>query len=182
MAPIREFPAKVGRKAFKWLFFFYAFTLLAIGSSLRMFIHKSIDINSVWVPRFLGELDRFLIYIFWTLLIMGSLYIGLFIWRFFSPLGSLLLKSRNIRRGALRKREVSPIEESKGEWYQLDLSLNKIHRDLKKRKADVARERGELEALVSAANDAILAIDSDQNIRYYNAPMALLFDQKILYC
>ncbi len=93
-------------------------------------------------------------------------------------MGSLIEKSKSILRGDLSVKKSELIKESRGEWYQLDLNLNKIWKDLKRKKADVAKERGELEAVITAASDAILAIDSDMNIRYYNAPMALLFDQK----
>ena len=175
---LQEFPGQIGRKAMGWLLFFYAFTLLAIGSSLRFFIHKHIDFNSPWVPNFLADLDRFLIYIFWTFIVFGVIFFVIFIWNFFFPLGVLLQKSKIIRKGYMRKKALPPLEESRGEWYSLDLALNKINRDLKKRKADVVRERSELEALVSSANDAILAIDEKKNIRYYNGPMSAFLEQK----
>ena len=173
-----NFPRAVGKKAFKWLLIFYTVILLVVGTSLRLFIHKNINLESRWVHPFLGELDQFLVSVFWLLLFSGILFFLLFVWNFFYPLGVLLEKGRGIRRGTHRKKESYPLKEEKGEWYQLDLLLNKINRDIKRGKADVERERGELEALVSAANDAILAVDMEQNIRYYNAPMAMLLDQK----
>lgn len=98
--------------------------------------------------------------------------------RFFSPLSILLEKAKAIRKGQFNWKSKEVIKESRGEWYQLDLALNKISKELKKKKADVAKERSELEAVITAANDAVLAVDRDMNIRYYNAPMALFFDHK----
>ncbi len=173
-----KIPKRIGRKAFGWLIFYYSLSLIVVGSSLRVYIHNNIDPSAPWVYPFLSQLDRFFIYIFWLLVFCALCFFAIFIWRFFSPLGILLQKSRDIRKGDFKRKYQVPIVEERGEWFLLDLSLNKISRDLKKKKADVEKERGELEALITAANDAILAIDNEQNIRYYNAPMALLFDQK----
>lgn len=173
-----KIPPGVGKKAFKWLLVYYVLSLLIIGSSFRVFIHNNIDATSPWVYTFLGELDRYFLYAFWSLTFVSAIFFLIFIWQFFYPLGVLLEKSREIRRGHFKKRNSVVLEESRGEWFQLDLTLNKIYRDIKRRKADIKKERGELEALVTAANDAILAVDKDLSIRYYNSPMALLFDQK----
>ncbi|MCJ8278194.1 MAG: hypothetical protein MJK18_15245, partial [Bdellovibrionales bacterium] len=173
-----KIPPGIGKKAFRWLALFYVMSLLIIGSSFRVFIHNNIDATAPWVYKFLGELDRYFLYAFWSFTLAAGIFFLIFIWRFFAPLGVLLEKSRDIRKGNFKKRNSVGLEESRGEWFQLDLTLNKIYKDLKRRKADIEKERGELEALVTAANDAILAIDKEQNIRYYNSPMALLFDQK----
>lgn len=130
------------------------------------------------IKAFLTELDQVLVFSFWGLVIFAVIFAIVFSRFFFGPLGALIEKSKGVLRGDLSIKKSEIIKESKGEWYQLDLSLNKIWRELKKKKADAAKERGELEAVISAASDAILAIDSDLNIRYYNAPMALLLDQK----
>jgi len=164
--------------AFRWLFSFYILSLLITGSVLRVFIYKSINLEQPGSRDFLGRLDEFLVYSFWSLGFVAFLFSILFAWLFFSPLGVLIAKAKSIRRGSFSKKDSAVIKESRGEWYQLDLALNKISKDLKQRKADVAKERSELEAVITAANDAILAVDREMSIRYYNAPMAHMFDQK----
>ena len=169
---------QVSRGAIKWLVGYFVINLLLIGTLFRIYLNKSLADQGEEVARFLSEFDRILIFSFWGLVFFGVIFAVLFTRVFFSPLGSLIGKSKAILKGDLSIKKSDIIKESSGEWYQLDLALNKIWKELKRKKADVAHERGELEAVITAANDAILAVDSDMNIRYYNAPMALLFDQK----
>lgn len=168
----------VSWSAFRWLVGFYFISLLAVGSIIRFHVHKEIDADSPWVPGFLNQLDQSLVAIFWILLLVFVLFSIAFIRNFFSPLDILIGKAKSIKKGRYSSKQGAVIEESRGEWYQLDLNLNKISKDLKRRKADLEKERGELEAVITAANDAVLAIDKDMNIRYYNSPMAVFFDQK----
>ncbi len=169
---------QVSRGAIKWLLGYFIANLLLIGTLFRIFINKNLNDKGDWTVEFLSRLDLVLIYAFWALALAAFLAAVVFSRLYFGPLGSLIVKAKAIVKGELSIKKSDLIKESRGEWYQLDLSLNKIWRELKTRKADVARERGELEAVITAASDAILAVDSDMNIRYYNAPMALLFDQK----
>ena len=164
--------------AMKWLVGFILGLLLLIGSSFRIYLNKNLQRNELWVQDFLSELDQILVYSFWGLLFIGVLFSIVFVRLFFGPLGALIEKASAIRKGDLNIKKSTVIKESRGEWYQLDLSLNKIWKDLKRKKADVEKERSELDAILTAANDAILAVDKDMNIRYYNAPMAMLFEQK----
>lgn len=165
-------------RAFRWLIGFYLICLLTLGSFFRIFVHKKVQFDEVWVQTFIGQLDQTLVYAFWILLVVALLFTFLFIRIFFSPLDVLIGKAKSIKRGQYNLKNSDVIKESVGEWYMLDLTLNKISKDLKRQKAEVEKERGELEAVITAANDAILAVDRDMNIRYYNAPMALFFDQK----
>jgi PAS domain S-box-containing protein len=169
---------QVSGAAIKWLMSFFIVNLLFIGTIFRIYINKRLMDQGPWAQDFLVELDQTLVLSFWVLVFVALGFALFFVRTFFSPLGSLIAKSKSILKGDLNIKRSDLIKESRGEWYQLDLSLNKIWKDLKRKKADVVRERGELEAVITAASDAILAVDSDMNIRYYNAPMALLFDQK----
>ncbi len=170
--------AIVSRKAYTWFVGFFLFLFLLVGSFFRYFLKTKLDASQPEIARFFSELDKVLVYSFWVLLAMAMIFGLVYVRLFFSPLGALIAKARAIKKGSLNIKKSEVIKESRGEWYQLDLSLNKIWKDLKTKKADVEKERNELEALLTAANDAILAVDRDMNIRYYNAPMALFFDQK----
>ncbi len=165
-------------QALKWLVVYSVANLLIIGTVFRFYLNSLLQGDEPWIPELLAEIDQVLIFSFWALLGIALIFSVVFVSVFFGPLGSLIEKAKSILRGDLSIKKSDIIKESRGEWYQLDLFLNKIWKDLKRKKEDVARERGELEAIITAANDAILAVDSDMNIRYYNAPMALMFDQK----
>ena len=178
MFSLKAFPKRIGKSAFFWLIWFYTLSILTIGSSVRIFIHRHLD-GVVAVPaEFLADLDRLLLATFWCLLLVGFAFFLFFVFRFFYPLGLLVEKSRDIRAGNFRKKASAPIAERLGEWYELDLALLKFNKDLRRRKADVDRERSEIEALMAAANDSILAVDGDMNLRYFNEPMLTLLDQK----
>lgn len=168
----------VSWSAFRWLVGFYLVSLLVLGSWLRFYVQRKMDRSADWVPEFLNQMDQTLVIAFWILLLTFVLFSIGFIRNFFSPLDILIGKAKSIQKGRYSSKKGAVIKESRGEWYQLDLNLNKISKDLKRRKADVEKERGELEAVITAATDAVLAVDKDMNIRYYNAPMALFFDQK----
>ena len=165
-------------QALRWLVGYFSFLLLAFGSGFRIFLKRNLDPDLPGAANFITQVDQFLVYSFWAFILLTFIFGLYYVSRFFSPLGKLIEKASSIKKGEFNIKKSAVIKESRGEWYQLDLSLNKIWKDLKRKKADVAKERGELEAILTAANDAILAVDRDLNIRYYNAPMALLFDQK----
>lgn len=141
-------------------------------------MYKQVDGGHELTSIFFNQLDQTLVYLFWLFLFISIIFSFFFIRHFFSPLEVLIGKAKFIKKGMYGTAKSEVIKESRGEWFQLDLALNKISKDLKRKKADVEKERGELEAVITAANDAILAVDKDMNIRYYNAPMALFFDQK----
>ncbi len=164
--------------AFRWLFFYSILGLLFIGTTLRIYIHRQLNNSELDSLQIMDNLDKTLVVSFWFCLLFAVVFSLLFIRIFFSPLDILIGKAKSIKKGQYKQKKSNVIKESRGEWYLLDLNLNKISKDLKRKKAEIEKERGELEAIITAANDPVLAIDSDMNIRYYNAPMALFFDQK----
>ncbi len=164
--------------AFRWLFLYSLISLLTIGTLIRLYIQKELQIPNISAEIVMGHLDQTLVISFWCCLILSLLLSLFFIRVFFSPLDILIGKAKSIKKGQYKQKNQQVIKESRGEWYLLDLNLNKISKDLKRKKAEIEKERGELEAIITAANDPVLAIDQAMNIRYYNAPMALFFDQK----
>ena len=165
-------------KAFRWLFGSYVIILLIAGAVVHIFLGRKVGTLPFLVPEFLNFIDEILIYAFWGLTLFMAGFIFLFIRRFLFPLEVLMVKGKAVENGQYNARDGLIIGENWGEWCQLDGILNKIFRDLKKRKAELEKERGELEAVIAAANDAILAVDRDMNIRYYNGALSLFFDQK----
>jgi PAS domain S-box-containing protein len=170
--------SRLSWSAVKWMMIFQLSLLLTAGSLLRIFIYRTLDSSDNTAREFLGALDSFLVSTFWSLVLVSFLFALLFAQRFFTPLGILITKAKSILKNKEPQKDIGVIKENRGEWYQLDLSLNKISRELKQKKAEVVKERDELEAVITAAHDAIMAVDHQLNIRYYNAPMALLLDQR----
>ena len=171
-------PPELSRQAIRWLVAYFLLLFLMIGAFFRLHINEHLSPGSPESQAFLNDLDFYLVLAFW-LLVLGLLgFALLFVRVFFSPLTSLIEKSKSILKGDLRIKKSDVIRESRGEWYQLEINLNKIWRELKRKKAEALKERGELEAVMTAATDPILAVDMDLDIRYYNAPMALLFEEK----
>lgn len=94
----------------------------------------------------------------------------------FLPMGRLLERSRarpnldsllNPNEGALLQKEGS-------EWEDLETQLNEI-RAAHEREADaLAREREELTVLMGGISDAILAVDRDGRLLFFNSRFALL--------
>jgi len=145
---------------------------------LRLFIHQEFVAAGDSGLAFLAQLDQFLVIAFWVWSILGVVFFLVFVYQFFFPLGVLMENGKLMRDGGYQKHESVPISESLGEWYMLELILLKMNKDLKRRKADAVRERGEVDAIVSAANAAILAVDENQHLRYMNEPMAELLDHR----
>lgn len=165
-------------KTFRWLFGSCTVAFLITGAIIRISIDRKMEAHPLWMPGFLNSIDEILIYTFWSLTFVTVFFVFLFIRHFFYPLEVLITKARSIGKGHYNTKEGPVIGEKWDEWCQLDGTLNKVSRDLKKRKAQLEKERGELEAVIAAANDAILAVDRDMNIRYYNGALSLFFDQK----
>ena len=175
----------IGWRAFRQLLAFYLLGFMLTGAFIHFYTRKdletqflkesspssSVDIHSF--SKKLNSFDRALIYSFWILTLLMAGFSLVFIRRLLSPLEYLLLKAQSIEKEDSFPK--NSFLKKQGEWHQLDIILDKISSDLKKRRAEVQRERGELEAVISAANDAILAVGKDMNIRYYNASLSSFF-------
>ncbi len=126
----------------------------------------------LWRSELIHDLVSLLI-IATVILIVHSILIS---YLFLSPLGRLLAKAKNIKRGTYEKEwdhEYEPIQDF-GEWYEMELTLNKIHREIKKHKDDKSRRELEIETLAGAVSDGVIAIDGMKRVQYFNGQMALI--------
>jgi two-component system, OmpR family, phosphate regulon sensor histidine kinase PhoR len=133
-------------------------------------------VYSLWHLHFVTE--PFSLIVLTALLFM--IHTTIISYLFFSPLGRLLAKSKNIKRGTYEKdwdHEYEPIQDF-GEWYELELTLNKIHREIKKHKDDKSRREREIETLAGAVSDGVIAIDSLKRVQYFNGQMALILGKE----
>ena len=64
-----------------------------------------------------------------------------------------------------------------GEFYDINKALNQLYNHLRQQKKIISRESSELEAVISAVSGAIVAVDQNQKILFFNTQAALLFDQ-----
>ena len=94
-----------------------------------------------------------------------SLWTG---YRLVLPLGRILVKARGIL-----KRDFTRAEED--EWDDLESALHRIGRDMQKQELSLTREREEIEAIMSAITEAVVAIDETGNLLFFNSRFAVLF-------
>lgn len=135
---------------------------LAIGSYVVDF-----DFFSVHV------LTMFLIYFLLSLLAAFG-----FAYRFSSPLRHVILKTLRMvdkRQVQGLSHESEILDEQLGEYADLERALDRIGKKLKRRKAQYMQEREEIEALMSSMDDAVVSLDLDGKVKYFNSRFAALF-------
>lgn len=96
------------------------------------------------------------------------------------PLGRLIEKTRRLREFPFEADE-APEElsvDEPGEWYELERALNRLGRDLRQKTIRLSREKTEIRAIMSAVSEAVLAVNSERRVLFYNPQLAVLFDVK----
>jgi two-component system phosphate regulon sensor histidine kinase PhoR len=116
-----------------------------------------------------------------VLLLSFAVFSALIARRFFAPLGRLIQKAKNSSLETLQEtqgdRETSGRQEY--EWEELESALDRMRSDLRSKTDALAKEQQELEVLMAAIPEAIVAVDTESRLLYFNSRFALLFgDQK----
>lgn len=113
--------------------------------------------------------------IFFVLSAIGS---AVFAYRLASPLRRVILKALRIAN----KKQVAEfdkmeeiLEEEPGEFFELEVALDKIRKKMKKRRLQLAHEREESQALMSSLEDAILTVTPELKIKFFNSRFANQF-------
>lgn len=160
---------------------FFCLVILVGGYSIRRFIFFKLGhVDNASLKFTISEFDLFLSGLFWVLVLIFGLFSFWLTYSYFSPLGRLFYKAKNIHSGEFKKRHDLAVRgQDFGEFFQFDLTLNKIHQELKTRKGLISKERSEFEALVGSVNQAVLSVDDQFNVRYFNAPMIALLDGEV---
>lgn len=91
---------------------------------------------------------------------------------YFRPLGRLIQKARNEDDSVTDEDLVGRKEY---EWEELELALDRMRTDLRTKTDALARERQELDVLMGAIPEAIVAVDLDSRLLFFNSRFALLF-------
>jgi two-component system phosphate regulon sensor histidine kinase PhoR len=125
--------------------------------------------------RFYSAEPFIVIAIYVVFSVIGS---AAFAYRFSSPLKRVILKALRIAN----KKQVADfdstedvLEEEPGEYFELEVALNKIRRKMKKRRIQLAHEREETQALMSSLDDAILTVDLGLRAKFFNSRFANQF-------
>jgi len=172
------FPYFPRRAVKRYLLMQGVYIALAVGGavlSIRYYLFEKLQsVPEALGP--LGEFDAFLVHLGWVIFVVSMLFTLWAAYVYFYPLGRLLAKAKNIKRGTYKKQwdqEVEPGQDF-GEWYELELTLNKINREIKKHKLDKKRREIEIETLAGAVSDGVIAVDTLKHVQYFNGAMALI--------
>lgn len=162
---------------FPWRLFWKFFTTL-------MFLLNLLFITSLAIASYIIDFHFYstepliVIAIFFVLSAIGS---AAFSYRFSSPLKTVILKALRIAN----KKQVADIdttedmlEEEPGEYFELEVALDKIRKKMKKRRIQLAHEREETQALMSSLDDAILTVDPNLRVKFFNSRFANQFLEK----
>lgn len=166
------------RTFFPWRLFWKFFSTLFV--LLNLIFITTLGISSAWVDfKFASYEPLILILVYMLLSALGA---AAFSYRFASPLRRVILKALRMSN----KRQVAEVdsaddmlEEEPGEYFELEMALNKIRRKLKKRRLQLAHEREETQALMSSLDDAILTVDLLKRVQFFNSRFANQFMDRL---
>lgn len=175
----KYFPKKAARRFFTHQLLSVIIILLSVVLSLRYFVGQKINTSNREVIL-ATQIDFFMVRLSFLAFGLAVLYTILTFKKFFTPLGRMVAKARLIKKGSYKDSQWEEYKtgEDLGEWYELDLSLNKINRQMKKLKQDGDQKQIELEALAGAVSDGVIAVDSEKEVRYFNGNMALILGKE----
>lgn len=160
-----SFPKKLVKWFVRVLFYAYA-TCFIIG----FFVFKAFFYEDAFDDSFI---------FFLVGLIVSGFIFSIIFFRFLDPLGRLIVRIKDIAYGqnTLNDSDDSYLNEL-GEFYEVNKNLNRIYSHLKWQKRMISQESLELEALISSMNEAIIAVDQDQKILFFNTKAILFFDEQ----
>jgi two-component system, OmpR family, phosphate regulon sensor histidine kinase PhoR len=160
---------------FPWrLFWKFFFTLVLLMNLLMV---TAVALASLFTPvnLELAPVVSFLASYFFLSLATAAA----FSYRFASPLKRVILKALRIanrkKMGERPQDDKEILEEEPGEYFELEVALDKIRRKMKRRRMQLAQEREESQALMSALEDAVLSVDLNTRIKFFNSRFATVF-------
>ena len=100
--------------------------------------------------------------------------------RLSSSLARVIGRTERIKQGKRQiNNKIDPfLDDEQGELYDLNKNLNQIHNHLRWQNRIISQESSELEAVISALTGAILAIDDNKKVLFFNNQATLLFSPK----
>ncbi len=168
------FPRRLYRWFFTQLFLFYLIGFIVLGFGFLFWSEtRGLDDEVLRVSRESIFLSLIFAFIFSAILSLWLVY------RIVEPLGRLIDKTRRLRDLPLVDEEVEPEAltfDEPGEWFELESAVNKLGRDLRQKTIRLSREKTELRTIMSAVSEAVLAIDSERRVLFFNSHFAFLFN------
>ena len=157
-------------KLFKWLirrFLIFVFFSFLLGIACFYIFFETYKISNFIFIFLLG------------FLFCSCIFIFLFI-RFLHPLARIFTRVEDINKGksSLNTEKDSYLDEEPGELYELNINLNRINNYLRWQKRIISQESSELEAVISALTGAILAIDQDRKVLFFNNQATSFFSSQ----
>ena len=155
--------------------------LLLAALAVRLYLEAKLS-NLQTVESVVNAYDRAFLFL---ALVMAVSISGLSLWtgyRLVLPLGRILVKARSILRRDYapegRTEEHAETAVDMGEWSDLESTLHRIGRDMEKKDLSLSREREEIETIISAISEAVVAVDLKGNLLFYNSQFVVLFGDK----
>lgn len=111
-------------------------------------------------------------------LLLSVIAAAFFSFRFSLPLQRVILKALRManRKQYAESADLEEVlDEEPGEYFELEVALDKIRRKMKKRRLQLSREREEFQALISALGDGILTVTPDLKLKFVNSKFAAQF-------
>jgi two-component system, OmpR family, phosphate regulon sensor histidine kinase PhoR len=124
--------------------------------------------------RFAAIVDMALLISYLLMVVAAFIFSVYMARRLVFPLGRLILKTKNIHQPDVVT-EDDLKEEAFDEWLELESNIDDMRRDLLAKTKRLSREKLELDTIMGAISDAILAVDPDGNPLFYNSRFELLF-------
>lgn len=114
---------------------------------------------------------------FLMFVVLSALASALFSYRFVLPLKSVILKALRIasKKYVTEFEEEDVLIDEDGEYGELERALDKIRRKLKRRRMQLSHEREEYQALMGSMEDAIVSVNLDERLVFFNSQFAAQF-------
>lgn len=113
-------------------------------------------------------------------IVMVLSVVGISLWtgyRLVIPLGRILVKARSLlkRDYSTQQKLDESAQNEEGEWSDLETTLNRIGKNMQSQDLSLSQEREQIEAIISAISEAVVAVDKAGNILFFNSQFAVLF-------
>lgn len=160
---------------FPWRFFFKVFTAFGAATCLLFVLAIALWQFFVDSESATTRLTLTVAFGFPAALIISALFAFRTTW----PLRRIILKALRIasKKNApeILETDEELFEQEAGEYLELEQALSRIQRKMQKRRNQLAHEREEAQALMSFLADAVVSLDRDERIKFYNSNFATQF-------
>lgn len=150
------------------------FNLVLALASKNLLLRASLPLDTLGtvVRVYNTSLGVFLFGLAATLVLIGLWYARKLVF----PLGRLLVKTQNLVSRHPRVLTQEDLEEEAfGEWSDLESNIDDLGKNLESTVQSLTTEQVELDAIMGAISDAILAVDQEEIPIFYNSRFEMIF-------